>query len=175
MGTSTFSGPIVSNTGAIIKGNVLSGLKPSLSGLDVATKNTSATLTYDLGINVNNFTGAAAQVVTLPACNLQSVVCHVQSVDTAGGVNTLKFLTAGDDVFETGSIIPSRSSNVVTLAASTVGQNTLTFTPASATTNLLSIGSSIYFTCTVHGIWRLSYDIHHQGTGVTGTFGFSTT
>jgi hypothetical protein len=174
MGKTTFSGPIVSSTGVIVKGSIISGLKPSLSGLAVSTKNTAATLTYDLGVNLNNFTGTAAQAVTLPACTEESVLCHAQTIDTAGGVNTLTFTTSGDDVFEVGSILSSRTANAVSLAVSVAGNNRITFTPAAATTNMMSIGSYIFWTCSETGIWRVSYDFHHQGTGVTGAFAFST-
>ena len=174
MGKTTFSGPIVSLTGLTVKGVLTSGLKPSVSGMAVTTVATSGAVDYSIGLNVNNFTGAAAQVVTLPLCAVGEVAAHVQSVDTAGGTNTLIFDCAHGDVFEAGSIIPSRTAGAVTMAVSVTGNNRLTFTPSAATTNMMSLGSILFFSCTGDGEYRMSFDIHHQGTGVTGTFTFST-
>jgi hypothetical protein len=173
MGTTTFSGPIVSSNGMIISGPTSSGLRPAMSGLPVTTKNKAATLDYVVGINVNNFTGAAAQVVTLPPCVSGTSVVHAQSVDTAGGVQQLTFTCAGTDTFETGSVIPSRNAGAVTFSVSTEGQSTLVFTPATAATNLFSLGSYIYWTCTATGVWRMNYSFQHISTGVTGTFAFA--
>ena len=173
MGTSTFSGPIVSLTGLIVNGITDSGLRPSLSRLDVTTKNKAATLDYVAGTNVNNYTGAAAQAVTLPAAVAGVTVIHAQSVDTAGGVLTLSFACAGTDAFETGSVIPSRTAGAVSFTVSTAGQATLVFTPAAAATNLFSLGSYIYFSCTADGIWRINYSFQHISTGITGAFAFA--
>jgi hypothetical protein len=163
----------VAFTGAFtVNGIAIFDPRPTLSGLDVTTKNKAATLDYVAGVNVNNFTGAAAQAVTLPAAVAGVTVIHAQSVDTAGGVLTLSFTCAGTDVFETGSVIPSRVANAVAFAVSTAGQATLVYTPAAAATNLFSLGSYIYFSCTSDGIWRISYSFQHLSTGNTGVFAF---
>ena len=201
MGNSTFSGPVRSQngfedittnatTGAIttnstynndasiggnltVAGSVFSGGMPTLKGLTVTAKATGATISYVAGININPFTGAAQQVTTLPAATVGVVCIHAQSVDPTGGTNFLSFDCAGDDAYETGSIIESRTSSAVTFDASTAGETLLKFTPANAATNLMSIGSYIYFTCTTAGLWNVSYNFQHLGAGTTGTFVFA--
>ena len=201
MGNSTFSGPVRSQngfedittnatTGAIttnstynndasiggnltVAGSVFSGGMPTLGGLTVTAKATSGTVTYVAGININPFTGGAQQVTTLPAATVGVVCIHAQSVDTTGGTAFLSFDCAGSDAYETGSIIESRTSSAVTFDASTAGETLLKFTPANAATNLMSIGSYIYFTCTTAGLWNVSYNLQHLGAGTTGTFAFA--
>jgi hypothetical protein len=201
MGNSTFSGPVRSQNGfqdittstttgevtvnstynndatiggdLTVAGSVFSGGMPTLGGLTVTAKATSGTVTYVAGININPFTGGAQQVTTLPAATVGVVCIHAQSVDTTGGTAFLSFDCAGSDAYETGSIIESRTSSAVTFDASTAGETLLKFTPANATTNLMSIGSYIYFTCTTAGLWNVSYNLQHLGAGTTGTFAFA--
>jgi len=202
MGNSTFSGPVRSQNGfqdittnattgtdttnstygtnasvggdLTVLGSILSGgVNPSLNGLAVTAKATGATVTYVAGINVNPFTGGAQQITTLPAATAGVVVVHAQSVDTTGGTAFLSFDCAGSDAYETGSVIESRTSSAVVFDTSTAGETLLKFTPASATTNLMSIGSYIYFTCTTTGLWNVSFNFQHLGAGTTGTFLFA--
>ena len=156
-----------------VAGSVFSGGMPTLGGLTVTAKATSGTVTYVAGININPFTGGAQQVTTLPAATAGVVVVHAQSVDTTGGTAFLSFDCAGSDAYETGSIIESRTSTAVTFDASTAGETLLKYTPASATTNLFSIGSYIYFTCTTAGLWNVSYNLQGLGAATTGTFVFA--
>ena len=201
MGNSTFSGPVRSqdgfqsittdaSTGAnttnstygtnatiggnlTVAGSVFSGGMPTLGGLTVTAKATGATISYVAGININPFTGAAQQITTLPAATVGVVCIHAQSVDTTGGTNFLSFDCAGDDAYETGSVMESRTSSAVTFDASTAGETLLKFTPANAATNLMSIGSYIYFTCTTAGLWNVSYNLQGLGAATTGTFVFA--
>ena len=156
-----------------VLGSILSGANPTMKGLTVTAKATSGTVTYVAGINVNPFTGAAQQVTTLPAATVGVVVVHAQSVDTTGGTNFLSFDCAGTDAYETGSVIESRTSSAVVFDKSTAGETLLKYTPASATTNLFSIGSYIYFTCTTAGLWNISFHFQPLGAGTTGTFAFA--
>ena len=201
MGNATFSGPVRSqdgfqsittntSTGAdttnstygtnatiggdlTVAGSVFSGGMPTLGGLTVTAKATGATISYVAGININPFTGGAQQVTTLPAATVGVVCIHAQSVDTTGGTAFLSFDCAGSDAYETGSVIESRTSSAVTFDTSDAGETLLKFTPANATTNLMSIGSYIYFTCTTAGLWNVSYNFQHLGAGTTGTFVFA--
>ena len=202
MGNSTFSGPVRSQNGfedittntttgaettnstygtnasvggdLTVLGSVLSGgVNPALNGLAVTAKATSGTVTYVAGINVNPFTGGAQQITTLPAATVGVVVVHAQSVDTTGGTAFLSFDCAGSDAYETGSVIESRTSSAVVFDTSTAGETLLKYTPASATTNLFSIGSYIYFTCTTAGLWNISFNFQPLGAGTTGTFVFA--
>ena len=157
-----------------VLGSVLSGgVNPALNGLAVTAKATSGTVTYVAGINVNPFTGGAQQITTLPAATAGVVVVHAQSVDTTGGTNFLSFDCAGTDAYETGSVIESRTGAAVVFDTSTAGETLLKFTPAGAATNLFSIGSYIYFTCTTTGLWNVSFNFQHLGAGTTGTFAFA--
>jgi hypothetical protein len=192
MALTTFSGPVRSLGGFIeasqnettgeftnqfivsTTGQVIGTTKPPLFGLTVATVNTSTTLTYAKNvITVNNYTGAAAQTVTLPAAESGVIVVHAQSVDTTGGTAKLIFDCAGTDVLATGSVFESRATNAVTFDVSTAGETRLEYTPANAATNLLSIGSYIYFTCVQNGTWQLSADLNPATTGLTGAFAFA--
>ena len=201
MGTSTFNGAVRSENGfqdvtknattgayttnstynndatiggnLTVAGSVFSGGMPTLGGLTVTAKATSGTVSYVAGININPFTGGAQQITTLPAATVGVVVVHAQSVDTTGGTAFLSFDCAGSDAYETGSIIESRTSSAVTFDASTAGETLLKYTPANAATNLFSIGSYIYFTCTTVGLWNVSYNFQGLGAGTTGAFAFA--
>ena len=64
MAQTTFSGPVLSQNGVGFLGSII----PGLTGLTASTVATATTLTYAVNtITVNNYTGAAAQTVTLPA------------------------------------------------------------------------------------------------------------
>jgi len=180
MANTTFQGPVRSENGftSITKNSTTGAItirpqKPSLAGQADTLANTSGTVTYVAGLNRCNFTGAAAQVTTLPAATLGTICTHVQTVDTEGGTNTLRFDCAGTDTFEVGQVIESRATNAVTFDTSVAADTKITFTPANAATNLMSIGSYIYFVCYTEGKWTVTMDLQHLGVGKTGTFAFS--
>jgi len=170
---STYNNDATIGGNLTVAGSVFSGGMPTLGGLTVTAKATSGTVSYVAGININPFTGGAQQITTLPAATVGVVCIHAQSVDTTGGTAFLSFDCAGSDAYETGSIMESRTSTAVTFDASTAGETLLKYTPANATTNLMSIGSYIYFTCTTAGLWNVSYNLQHLGAGTTGTFAFA--
>ena len=145
----------------------------SLKDIPDTTIATSGTVTYVYGININNHTGAASQVVTLPAAKKGKLCIHYQSVDTTGGVNTNIFDCAGDDVIATGSKIESRNSSAVVFDTSVASETRLTYTPANATTNLLTIGCRIFFYCLTDGEWEVSADLSKDPLAVTGAFTFA--
>ena len=166
---------LLTETSTVTAETRISALKPSLEGLAVATTATGAAVTYAAGINVNDYTGAAAQATTLPAATVGTVVVHYQSGDTTGGVLTLSFSCASNEVFTVGSnILTTDSSAVVAGTPSVAGNNTLTFTPANASTNILTVGCMIYFICTQAGTWHVDADLSGTHSQVTGTFAFST-
>ena len=183
MASTTFNGPVRSEkgfqvatknatTGAITT-RMSSGM-PDLTGLsvsDVATA-TSLTLAADT-ISIVNYTGAAAATCTLPAATQGTVVVYAQAVDTTGGTNTLVFDAAGSDVWATGSVIESRGSSEVTFDTSAAGETKLTFTPANATTNLLTVGGQIAFICYEKGTWHIASSLARETTQVTGAFAFA--
>ena len=172
MAQTTFSGPVLSQNGAGFLGSIV----PGLTGLTASTVATATTLTYAVNtITVNNYTGAAAQTVTLPAAIAGSVVVHAQSVDTTGGTAKLIFDCAGTDVFATKSIIESRATSILTLDTSTAGETSLEYTPANAVTNLFSQGSYLYFSCAEDGTWTIAYKMQPNpaSTGLTGAFAFA--
>ena len=170
---STYNNDATIGGNLTVAGSVFSGGMPTLGGLTVTAKATSGTVSYVAGININPFTGGAQQITTLPAATVGVVCIHAQSVDTTGGTAFLSFDCAGSDAYETGSIMESRTSAAVTFDASTAGETLLKYTPANATTNLMSIGSYIYFTCTTVGLWNVSYNFQGLGAGTTGAFAFA--
>jgi hypothetical protein len=144
MALTTFSGPVRSLGGFIeasqnettgeftnqfivsTTGQVIGTTKPPLFGLTASTVDTATTLTYAKNvITVNNYTGAAAQTVTLPAAEQGVIVVHAQSVDTTGGTAKLIFDCAGTDVLATGSVFESRTTTAVTFDTSTAGETQL--------------------------------------------------
>ena len=183
MGTTTFNGPVRSEkgfqqvnkdseTGAYTKRTL--GLKPDLTSLTATSVATGATLTYTANvITLNNYTGAAAQAVTLPAATVGTVVVHLQSDDTAGGTNALSFTCAGSDVFRTGSKIETTSGDIIGMDTSAASETILTFTPANAATNILTFGCYLYFTCYTKGYWSFASDLSKYPTSTTGTFVWS--
>ena len=146
------------------------------TSLTTSTVATATTLTYAVNnITVNNYTGAAAQAVTLPAARAGVIVIHAQSVDTTGGTAKLIFDCAGTDVFATGSIIESRATSALTIDTSAAGETSLEYTPANAVTNLFSQGSYLYFSCAQDGTWTIAYKMQPNpaSTGLTGAFAFA--
>ena len=151
-------------------------LKPSLCGLTATTQNTSGTTTGVVEtLHVKNYTGAAAEVATLPAATVGARLAYVMSVDTTGGTLTLIFDCAGSDVLTTGQIIESRNSNVAVYATSTAAQTRVVYTPANAVTNFVSQGSIFYFWCTTAGFWNVQLEARSNpaSTGLTGACTFA--
>ena len=183
MANTTFNGPVRSEKGfQVATKNTTTGAfttrmssgMPDLTGLsvsDVATA-TSITLAADT-ISVINYTGAAAATCTLPAATAGTVVVYAQAVDTTGGTAVLTFDAAGSDVWATGSVIESRGSSEVTFDTSAAGETKLTFTPANATTNLLTVGGQIAFICYETGTWHIATSLARETTQVTGVFAFA--
>ena len=182
MANTTFSGPVRSlhgfematknaTTGAVTT-RMSSGM-PDLTGLVLADTATGANITIADGIiAVVNYTGAAACAVALPAATSGAIAVYVQSKDTAGGVNTLTFNAAGDDVWATGSLIESRNTNEVTFDTSAAGETSLVFTPADAATNCFTTGSKIAFMCYEDGVWHIASEMTGAAAAVTGAFAF---
>jgi len=184
MANTSFNGPVRSekgfqqinkaaSTGVITKRFL--GTKPDLTSLTATVVTTNATRTYTANvITVNNYTGAAAQAVTLPAATVGVYVVHAQSDDTTGGVATLKFTCAGSDVYRTGSKVESRATGAVqTIDTSAADETILTYTPANAATNSLTHGCYLYFTCFEKGIWNFAYDLSTSNTADTGAAAWS--
>ena len=183
MATTTFNGSVRSekgfqqvnkntSTGAYTARTL--GLKTDLTSLTATAVSTSSTLTYAADtITINNYTGNAAQAVTLPAATVGSIVGHLQSDDTAGGTATLTFTCAGSDVYRTGSKIETTSGNIIGMDTSAASETILTFTPANAATNRLTFGCYLYFTCYEKGTWDFAFDLGKYPTGDSGTFVWS--
>jgi len=183
MATTTFNGPVRSEKGfQVATKNTSTGAfttrmssgMPDLTGLsisDVATA-TNLTLAADT-ISVINYTGAAAATCTLPAATAGTIVVYCQSKDSTGGTATLVFDAAGSDVWATGSVIESRGSSEVTFDTSAAGETKLTFTPANAATNLLTLGGQIAFICYEDGTWHIASKLGGADDATTGAFVFA--
>ena len=182
MANTTFNGPVRSlhgfematknaTTGAVTT-RMSSGM-PDLTGLVLADTATAANISIADGIiAVVNYTGAAACAVALPAATSGAIAVYVQSKDTAGGVNTLTFDAAGDDVWATGSLIESRAAAEVTYDTSAAGETQLVFTPVDAATNLFTTGSMIAFMCFEDGVWHIASKMGGAADATTGAFAF---
>ena len=183
MASTTFNGPVRSEKGfQVATKNTSTGAfttrmssgMPDLTGLSISDVATSSTLTLAADtISVVNYTGAAAAACTLPAATAGTVVVYAQAVDTTGGTATLSFDCAGSDAYATGSVIESRNSDEVTFDTSASGETLLTFTPANATTNLLTIGGQIAFICYEDGTWHIASSLARETTQVKGAFVFA--
>ena len=183
MANTTFSGPVrseagfqvatkITTTGAVTT-RMSSGM-PDLTGLAKADVATGAGFAFAADtITIVNYTGAAAASTTLPAATAGTVAVYAQAVDTTGGTATLVFDAAGSDVWATGSVIESRGSSEVTFDTSAAGETKLTFTPANATTNLLTVGGQIAFICYETGTWHIASSLARETTQVTGAFVFA--
>ena len=183
MASTTFNGPVRSEkgfqvatknatTGAITT-RMSSGM-PDLTGLSVSDVATASSLTLAADtISVVNYTGAAAAACTLPAATQGTIVVYAQAKDTTGGTATLTFDAAGSDVWATGSVIESRASSEATFDVSAAGETKLTFTPANAATNLLTIGGQIAFICYEKGTWHIASSLARETTQTTGAFAFA--
>jgi len=179
MATTTFNGSVRSekgfqqvnkntSTGAYTARTL--GLKPDLTSLTATVVATGASLTYAANtITVNDFDGNAAQAVTLPAATVGTIVVHYQTDDTNGGVKALTFTCAGSDVYRTGSKVESRTAGAAsTIDTSAASETILTYTPAAATTNSLTHGCYLYFTCYEKGTWDFAYDLSTSNLSDTG-------
>ena len=182
MANTTFNGPVRSTKGfqiatrdasSDVETTRMSSGMPDLTGLALNDLATGTITLDDNSLNVVNYTGAAAAVVTLPAATQGSVCVYVQAKETAGGTNTLTFNAAGDDVWATGSVIESRNSDEVTFDISTAGETQLVFTPVNAATNLFTIGSKIAFICYETGTWHIAFEMGGAPTLLKGAFAFA--
>ena len=179
MATTTFNGPVRSekgfaqinkaaSTGAITTRTL--GTKPDLTSLTATVVATNSTLTYAANvITVNDFDGDSTQAVTLPAATVGTIVVHAQSDDCPSGTGVLTFTCAGSDVYRTGSKMESRATGTVqTIDTSAADETILTYTPAAATTNSLTHGCYLYFTCHEKGTWNFAYDLSTSNLSDTG-------
>jgi hypothetical protein len=184
MATTTFNGPVRSEKGFVqVNKNTSTGaytartlgLKPDLTSLTATVVATSTPLTYAANvITVNNYSGGAAQAVTLPAATVGTVVVHAQSDDSGGGTAILTFTCAGSDVYRTGSKMESRATGAVqTIDTSAASETILTYTPASPATNSLTHGCYLYFTCYEKGTWDFAYDLSTANDADTGAAAWS--
>jgi len=149
---------------------------PSLQGLTAVVQATSATTAGAANqLTLKDYTGATAEVHTLPAA-VQGVRYAVQlQVAVAGGVLKLGFDCAGSDVFKTGSIIESRNSNKPVYDTSIAGETLIQYTPDNSANNFAEAGSIFYFWCDTPGEWNVQLFPKHKpgGTGLLGAVAFA--
>ena len=183
MASTTFNGPVRSEKGfEVATKNATTGAVttryssalPDMTGLAKLDLATGANITLQADkMNIVNYTGAAACAAALPAATQGTVVVYVQAKDTTGGVNTLTFDAAGTDVWATGSVIESRAASEVDFDISAAGETQLVFTPAAATTNLLTTGGMIAFICYETGTWTIASRLGGAADATTGAFAFA--
>jgi len=139
------------------------------------------------GSTINDllFTGDAAGRVFLPTATVDTHLA-VQITGDMDAANALTFQTSmssavgqdtNDAVFAKQVIGPElgdcdgTAQTVVTAGLpSAPASNRLIYTPASAATNFLSVGSIIHFYCPVDNQWLVKVFNVKEGAGSTGTF-----
>jgi len=94
---------------------------------------------------------------------------QVATKNTSTGAITTRMSSAMPD-FTGLSISDVATATSITLAA---GETKLTFTPANATTNLLTIGGQIAFICYEDGTWHIASSLARETTQVKGAFVFA--
>ena len=156
------------------------GVVGSYFGMSVGAPSVSANACTLVNNQVNSpaYTGAAALAATMPSAKAGSKCVFSFSADPAGGVNALTIDCAGSDVWETGCVVPTTSSNLVTYDVSAADETSLVFTPTNDTVNFLSQGATIEFVCERDGYWyvhvtNLNSDIGVTAGACTGTLLFA--
>ncbi len=156
------------------------GTLGSYFGLTVGapTVSTNACTLVINQVNSPTYTGGSAVTATLPAAKAGNVCVFSMAEDPAGGTNALTFDCAGDDVWETGCVVPTASGNKITYDVSAADETSLVFTPTNNTVNFLSFGSCIEFVCERDGYWyvnvtKLNSDIGVTAGACTGTLLFA--
>ena len=150
--------------------NILDGVTSTAAELNILDGVTSTAAELNI---LDGVTSTASELNLLDGSTAGTVVVYAQAVDTTGGTAVLTFDAAGSDVWATGSVIESRGSSEVTFDTSAAGETKLTFTPANATTNLLTVGGQIAFICYETGTWHIATSLARETTQVTGVFAFA--
>lgn len=171
-----FNGPVELNGDTNIKGiAVAKTLALAVNQLTPTVQNTGATTTGTVNqLTIKNFTGAAAEVHTLPAAKAGARYAVQLSTAVAGGTNTLTFDCAGSDAFETTALVESRDTNLVRYDSPTAGETTLVYTPTNDANNYAEQGSIFWFWCITDGLWFVQLDAKPNpgGSGLTGACAF---
>ena len=118
-------------------------------------------------INSPTYTGASAVTATLPAAIAGSKLVYNFKDDPRGGTAVLTFDCAGSDVWETGCVMPTSSSNLITYDVSAADETSLVFTPTNDSVNIYSHGSTIEFVCETDGKWYVQAGKWSPDAGVT--------
>ena len=162
------------------KERVVSASIGSYFGLSVGapTVSTNACTLVINQVNSPTYTGGSAVTATLPAAKAGGVCVFSMADDPRGGTAALTFDCAGDDVIETGCVVPTTSGNKITYDVSAADETSLVFTPTNDTVNFLSFGSTIEFVCERDGYWyvdvtKLNSDIGVTAGACTGTLLFA--
>ena len=156
------------NSGAFNEGWA-NGLVGSYFGLGVGapTVSTNACTLVVNEINSPTYTGASAVTATMPAATAGSVVVFNFKDDPRGGTAALTIDCAGSDVWETGCVVPTSSSNLITYDISAADETSLVFTPTNDSVNIMSHGSTIEFKCERDGYWYVNVGKWNPDAAVT--------
>ena len=148
---------------------LMAGTIGSFFGLSVGapTVSTNACTLVVNQVNSPTYTGASAVTATLPAAKAGGVCVFSMADDPRGGIAALTFDCAGDDVIETGCVVPTTSSNKITYDVSVADETSLVFTPTNDAVNFLSFGSTIEFVCERDGYWYVNVRNYNSDIGVT--------
>lgn len=152
-------------------------MAPQIFGESQNDTGQATSITATAGIEIVDYTAAAAVTITLPAAKLGEVYIYVQACDVAHStLAALTFDCDGTDVIETGSLAETRSGAEVLFDTSTAGETKLAYTPTNSVNNMFSIGSRIVWTCVNAGKWMVDVQprAYPNGAGTTGTMLFAT-
>ena len=148
---------------------LIAGSDGSYFGLSVGapTVSTNACTVVFNKVNSPTYTGASAVTATLPAAKAGGVCVFSMADDPKGGTAVLTIDCAGTDVFETGCVVPTTSSNKITYDVSAADETSIVYTPTNDAVNMLSFGSTIEFACERDGYWYVNVGTWQSDIGVT--------
>ena len=131
----------------------------------------------DGSLNAVTFNGSAESggpsggdtVINLPTADRGNFCCILFLKKVDSGTNSFNIACSSGNVFESGCILSSSDSNNIGRAMSDPNDDTYTYTPASADTNIFSMGTIFKCWCINDGLWFIDVEPVFGGfTGLTG-------
>jgi len=138
-------------------------------------------------LNAVTFDGSAASggpdggntVINLPSADPGNYCCILFLKKIDSGTNSFNMSCDTGDVFEEGCVISSSNSNSLSRGVSIANDDTYTYTPASADTNIFSMGTILKCWCINDGLWFIDVEpvfggfSQLTGGNLTGVSAFS--
>jgi hypothetical protein len=105
--------------------------------------------------------------MVLPAASVNARLSIFFKKHTGENTSTFIVTCAGSDVYSTGNIVSTTSSNAKDVNISAADDTILTYTPTRNTTNIVGPGSLIKLSCSVAGEWHV--EVMLVGMNITKT------